>query len=278
MQTGAPWLFFFVFILMIGNWTIEAFKWRSMISKIEHVKLSRSLEAVFSGLTISFFTPNRIGEYAGRVFHLQHGKRMQATLITVIENSSQLIVTVVTGCIASILYLNDYMDVNPVFMILYRILLASFAVISVLLYFNLDLFEKFFLRFKLSEYWRQIFHVFALYSSADLLKVLLLSCLRYFVFTLQFIILLKVYGCNFPFLTSMLMIAMTFFVISVVPTFAITEITVRGLVSTYFFGKLTIDTLPVLNAAFSLWLINLVLPAVAGAIFIFHFRFDKNHR
>ena len=71
------------------------------------------------------------------------------------------------------------------------------------------------------------------------------------------------------------MIAMTFFVMSVVPTFAITEIGVRGAIAAFFFGKLTSDVLPVLNATFSLWLINLAIPALIGTFFIFHFRLES---
>jgi hypothetical protein len=88
--------------------------------------------------------------------------------------------------------------------------------------------------------------------------------------------LLKLFGCNLNTLEGLMMISLTFFVMSVVPTFTIAELGIRGAVAAYFFSKLTIDVLPVLNATFSLWLINLVIPALAGAIFIFHFRLEKN--
>jgi hypothetical protein len=234
------------------------------------------LEAVFSGLTISFFTPNRIGEYAGRVFHLKEGKRMQATFITVIENSSQLLITILTGCIASIFYMNNFVEMDVWILYIVRFLLFVLSIICVLIYFNLDVFEKIFDRFRLSEYWKKIIHVFSLYSGKDLLKVLILSFIRYIIFSLQFFILIKIYGNSFQFFSCMMMVAMTFFVMSVVPTFTIAELGIRGAVSAYFFGKLTIDVLPVVNATFSLWLINLALPALAGAFFIFHFRFEKN--
>lgn len=271
-------LFSVVFVLMLLNWLIEAVKWRYMIKKIEEVSVGRAMEAVFSGLTISFFTPNRIGEYAGRVFHLHKGKRMQATLVTVIENSSQLLVTLLSGSIACIIYMNDYMDISPMMNVLFRIMLILFCLFCLVLYFNLDLFEKFSQRFKMSEYWKQIFHVFSLYSGADLFKVLLLSLFRYLVFSIQFYLLLYAYGSYLPILPSLLMIAMTFFVMSVIPTFTLTELGVRGAIAVYFFGKLTIDVVPVLNATFSLWLINLVVPALLGAVFIFHFRLEKNER
>ena len=276
LQPGATLVFIIVFVLMLLNWTIEALKWKYMISKIEKISIGRSLEAVFSGITISFFTPNRIGEYAGRVFHLHKGIRMQATVITVIENSSQLLITILTGSIACIFYMQAYMELNSWIFLLVRILFLVLCGLCLILYFNIDLFEKIFQRFKLNEYWRQILHVFSLYSTKELMYVCLLSLARYSIFSLQFYLLLRVYGAYFTLSDGMLMIAMTFFVMSVVPTFSFAELGIRGAVSAYFFGKLTLDVLPVLNGAFSLWLINLAIPALAGAFFIFHFRLEKN--
>lgn len=276
LQPGAAFFFIIVFVLMLLNWTIEALKWKFMISKIEKVSTGRALEAVFSGITISFFTPNRIGEYAGRVFHLHKGIRMQATLITVIENSSQLLITILTGSIASIFYMQEYMELNSWIFMLMRILFVALSALCLILYFNIDLFEKIFQRFKVNEYWKQIIHVFSLYSSRELMYVCLLSLARYVIFSFQFFLLLRLYGAYFPLADGMLMIAMTFFVMSVVPTFSFAELGIRGAVSAYFFGKLTLDVLPVLNGTFSLWLINLALPALAGAFFIFHFRLEKN--
>lgn len=275
-QPQSVFLFLIVLILMFLNWTTEALKWKFMIGKIERISTGRSLEAVFSGLTVSFFTPNRIGEYAGRVFHLQEGKRMQATFITMIENSSQLLITLLTGSLACMIYMNDYMEMNSWIFILMRFMLIFFCIFCLILYFNLDLFEKFFQRFRLSEYWKQIFHVFSLYSTKELVKVLLLATVRYLIFSIQFYILLRIYGFTFQLFPCLLMMAMTFFVMAVVPTFTIAEIGIRGAVAAYFFGKLTIDVLPVLNATFSLWLINLAIPALTGAFFIFHFRLEKN--
>ena len=277
-QPESVFLFVTVFLLMFLNWFTEAVKWKFMIEKIESITTGRSLEAVFSGITISFFTPNRIGEYAGRVFHLPQGKRMQATLITIIENSSQLLVTILSGSIASILFMREYMELSPWIFQLMFILFILISILSFILYFNIDLFEKIFQRFITTDYWKKIIHVFSLYTTGDLLKVFLLSIVRYCIFSLQFYLLLRAYGSYFSAGEGILMIAMTFFVMSVVPTFTFAEIGIRSAVSAFFFGKLTVDVLPVLNAAFSLWLINLALPALLGAIFIFNFRLEKNEK
>lgn len=277
-QPGTTLLFTCVLLLMILNWLLEAMKWKYMISKIERVTLGRALKAVFSGITVSFFTPNRIGEYAGRVFHLPYGKRMQATLITIIESSSQLLVTVLTGSVAAIFYMQQYLELSPWMFKLFQILFILLSVISLFLFFNLVYLESLFSRFIKTEYWKKIIHVFALYSRSELSRVFLLSICRYAVFSLQFYLLLILFGCYLPVWEGMLMISMTFFVMSVVPTFTLTEIGIRGAVAAYFFGQLTMDVFPVLNASFSLWFINLVLPALMGAGFIFSFRLGRNER
>ena len=78
----------FVVFLMFVNWLFEAIKWKYMIAKIENISILRSLQAVFSGITVSTFTPNRIGEYGGRVFCLEKGYRIKAVFITILCSMS----------------------------------------------------------------------------------------------------------------------------------------------------------------------------------------------
>ena len=52
--------FFLVFFMMFLNWIIEAFKWKLLIKKVEDISIWTSVRAVFSGITVSTFTPNRV--------------------------------------------------------------------------------------------------------------------------------------------------------------------------------------------------------------------------
>ena len=75
-------LIFIVVLLMFVNWMLESLKWKFMIRKIEAISFFTSFRAIFSGITVSSFTPNRIGEYGGRVFCLEKSDRIQAVFIT----------------------------------------------------------------------------------------------------------------------------------------------------------------------------------------------------
>ncbi len=264
-----------VFVLMIFNWLTEAMKWKLMIDRIENISLFRSLEAVCSGLTISIFTPNRIGEFAGRVFHLEKANKIQATIITVIENISQLLVTLLVGSIASVYYLSTYAELTFIVSFLICITLLVVSFVSILAFFNMRFLESILKRLKFPQKWYAMFHVLSEYSSKELLRVFALAMLRYLIFVIQFYLLIKMYGGDSKFLPSFIMIAMTYLVITIVPSITLIELGIRGAAATYFFSKITLDILPVLNAVFSLWIINLAIPALVGALFMLNFRLGK---
>lgn len=265
-----------VLLLMFFNWLTEAVKWKLMIDRIEKISVFRSLEAVCSGLTISIFTPNRIGEFAGRVFHLEKANKIQATIITVIENISQLLATLVIGSIAATYYMATYAGLS--FVISFSICLTLIVVtfVAVLAFFNMRFLENLLKRLKFPQKWYAMFHVLSEYRTSELFRVFTLAILRYFIFVVQFYLLIRMYGGDSAFFPSLIMIAMTYLVITIVPSFTLIEFGIRGAAATYFFAMITLDIVPVLNAVFSLWIINLAIPALAGAIFMLNFRLEKS--
>ncbi len=264
-----------IFLLMFVNWYIESLKWRRMIAKIEIITPFRAFEAVLSGLTVSFFTPNRIGEYAGRVFHLGKSNRITATLITMLENSAQLVITIIFGCIGLVCYSTNYLFFPEWLYIVIWVFALVTPFICLLLYYNVSLMNGLLKKIKFFRKKHVNLDVFSMFSKWDLTSVLLLSAFRYFVFSLQFYLLLRLFGMYIPLLPGFYTIALSFFVITLIPTFAIAELGVRAGVTVYLFSKISYDHFPVINTSFSLWFINLVVPAIIGAFFILNFRLKR---
>lgn len=276
ISSGANiYCFLLVFLLMLMNWAVEAIKWRSVIQRLESITFWRALEAVFSGITISLFTPNRIGEYAGRVFHLETADRIEATLVTVLENFSQLVITLVFGSVATIFYLHLYSDIPAYLENALMTLALMVASSSLLFYYNVSLVEVIVRKFRKSGPWDKYFAVFSSFSNSQLTKLLALASIRYLIFSYQFYILLLLFGVAVPYLTAMVLIAVTYLLMSIVPTFALTELGVRGAIATFFFVNVTGNLQGVINASFSLWLINLAIPALLGVFFVFEFKFVR---
>jgi uncharacterized membrane protein YbhN (UPF0104 family) len=62
-----------VLLLMFVNWSIEAIKWKISIKKVQQVSFGKALQAVLSGVSFAVSTPNRMGEYLGRVLYMNEG-------------------------------------------------------------------------------------------------------------------------------------------------------------------------------------------------------------
>lgn len=262
-------------LLMFMNWGLESQKWRLMIRKIERISFGRSVKAVLTGITVSFFTPNRVGEFGGRILHLHQSNRIKGALITVLCSMSQLAITIVVGSLALILYLQALFSGQPflfdtillglVLLILFT--MVSFLYPSVILYF-LNKFS-FFSRF--SRYT----DVFNQYKAYEQLQVFMLSLLRYLVFSVQYLLILKVFNVEVPVLKAFQAISLTFLVITLVPTIALTEIGIRGSAALFFIGFYSVNTFGILTASFTLWLINLVIPSLAGSLFVLQVKLNR---
>ena len=174
-------LIILVIIMMFMNWFLEALKWRFLISKIEKISILRSIQAIFSGITVSSFTPNRVGEYGGRVFCLEKADRIQAVLITIIGSMAQLITTIVFGLVGILLLpnliptfdvlLSEFIFAYPI--MLFIVILLN--VILVTLFLNASVFSFLLSRFKLLSAFNKYNDVFSFYNFTELLEVLLYS-------------------------------------------------------------------------------------------------------
>lgn len=287
-----------IIILMLVNWGIESFKWKYLIKKNEKISLLKSFTAVLSGITVSTFTPNRIGEFFGRVFVLKKTNPWKGAFITIIGSFSQLIVTLWIGlpCIIFVLYnyrkellKTIFFDLFSQKILFYNLLFLAIIInIGLLLfYFNLINIKKIRFVFKNKTLKKLFDHlsVFGEYSFKELIIVLTLSTLRYFVFTLQFILTLHFFKVEIPLILSFCMIASLYYTMAAIPTVALTELGVRGslalLLLPLFYEQNSIVTdeikMNVFSSSIFLWIINLVIPALIGSIFVLRLKFfNKN--
>ena len=270
-----------VLFLMFLNWFLEALKWRYMISKIEKVSIYTSLKAVFAGITVSSFTPNRVGEYGGRVFYLEKADRLKGVIITFIGSMSQLLITILFGSISFII-LSELLFESKIFFsaiskfkLLVFLLLFLFNVFVFYFFYNVHSFISFFNLNKYINRFKQYIQTFTIYNSSELTNILLFSFSRYIVFSIQFLILLNVFEIDSSTFHSMLSVMLIFLVVSVIPTIVVAEIGVRGSVAIYVFSLFTINSIGVFSSTLLLWIINLVIPSLIGIYFVFNLNFFR---
>ena len=95
-----------VFLLMFINWWFEALKWKWAVATLQKISLGKAYKAILSGVSFSVSTPNRIGEYLGRILYMDENSRLKAIALTIVCSISQLIITLLCGLIG-ILILKD---------------------------------------------------------------------------------------------------------------------------------------------------------------------------
>lgn len=264
-----------VFILMFFNWGLEARKWQKLVKPLEPISFLRAFSAIMSGVSLSINTPNRIGEYGGRILYLKNHNKLKAIAATIVGSFSQLIVTVIFGLIGLLYYINNFTLVKensyfpPNFWekIVFGIL-AVICVLTILLYFRLQIILAVFEKIRFLRKAKVFVQIIVRYSSGDLRYLLLLSALRYVVFSAQYLILLDALGLEFLWWQAFLLNSVIYLVMAVVPTIAIAELGIRGKVSIYFLGLLSTNTAVIIAATGGIWLINLCLPAVLGSVLL----------
>ena len=100
----------------------------------------------------------------------------------------------------------------------------------------------------------------------ELRRVIGWSAARYGVFTAQYLVLLTAYGISVDPVAGGAAIGTIFLVQSVLPNLAVLEPLKRGSVAFYLLGAYTGNELGVVAASATLWVLNLLIPAVAGYV------------
>ena len=276
LRPGNYYYLYMVFMLLPANILTDTFIWRFLVRKIEVINIKTSIKAVLSGMTMSIFTPNRIGEIASRIFVLKRENRKAAIFSSAAGKLASLVITVFLGLISSVLFLILYSsDVflagNKIYY--FGIPIIILGIIIILLYIFLPEFSLKISGLKIFSKIRQPLFVLTSYKRTELLKVLILSFLRYIIYTSQFLLILFFFNVNLTIQEAYITISLTYLFLSFIPSIALAEIGIRGSVSLFFIGYFSDNTIGILAASTCIWIINVVLPAIAGSVLLYKIKF-----
>jgi len=257
-----------VSVLMLLNWGLESRKWRILVCEVERISRWRAFMATLAGTPIGLITPNRVGEFVGRVLFLAPEHRIAASFATALGSIAQFVVTVVLGLLGliALLFGAEHDRVSPAASAWVG-LCALVASVTVLLYFNPDLLRSAIARVPVIKRWERHAAVLGRFGNRMLTRVLLISAARYAVFSVQFALLLGALA-DVAVADALIAIPAVFLVSTLIPTVMLTELGVRGSVAVAFFATSASNEEGVFMASTVLWLINLGLPAMAGGVIL----------
>lgn len=276
------WKWWLVLCLMLVNWGIEAAKWQLLVKHLQKFSFFRSFKSVFAGCSVTMLTPNRVGEYGGRVFYIEDGNRIKAISLAVVGSISQLLVTMLMGCFG-LFFLRYFSQFNhsivSVLPQFWETILISLCVglTLILLLFYLRLGWLVRMMEKLPALQKIVKHISVLneFNNLQLVQILSLSFVRYLVFVLQYVLLLQVMDVQIAGWLCFCLMTIFYLVMAVAPTFGFIELPVRVGASWAILKLYTSNELGVGAAGLGIWLINLVVPAVIGSLLILSIKIVK---
>ena len=267
-----------VFLLMLFNWGLEAVKWKQLIARVEQISLWRAVESVFCGLTWAVFTPNRLGEYGGRVFFLSPKRRIIGVVAMTVGNIGQLVLTNVFGAIAVCVFVHRFIPLEPIIFASVCGVAAVFALFFLIFYFNIKWLNGLLLSIRFTRKYKKFYSVLARYRKRELLQILLFCLARYAVFTTQYIIMFLWLIPNLSVADIMMLVPILFFVQSTLPSLDLLDIGIRSVTALFFFKYVTTQNTAVVACIASIWLINIIIPAILGSYFVFKLNIFGNTR
>lgn len=281
MPFGAhAWKFWMVVLFVFVNWGMEARKWQLLMKAVQPISFVTAFKAVLCGVTVSLNTPNRIGEYGGRILFVHEGNRIKAVTLSIAGGMAQLIVTMLMGCMG-LTYLLFTMDTSgnlmgiSVFWI--RIFLSGSiigTIVFVFFFFRMNWLIRILEKLPYADRFSKYINVLEAFDVKILLRLLSISFFRYVVFVLQYIFMLQLLQVEQNVWSGFWIITVMFWILAIIPSFAIADLGIRGTVAKTLFSYST-NTIGILTTTFGIWFVNLFIPALIGSLLILGIKIKK---
>ncbi len=268
-HTGAGAYLYCCIGLMFVNTTLEGIRWYLLTGYAEPVSYPRAFASYLAGVAFSVITPNRVGEYPGRILYLGRVNTLKYINVSILGIAAQLWSVYLFG-LGALIYYNIAFPAMIAKVALVVCLLAN--VLAGIVYWQ---FESWVPKMGRNKWLRK----FAVYgkllqkiTKKKQIIILAISLLRFTIFTAQYLFLLRWMNVDIPMAEGFWMAALFFWILAVVPSIALTELGVRGEVSIFLFQHFSANTVGVLAATAGIWVLNLIIPSIVGSILIFRMR------
>lgn len=252
----------FILLLSVLNRFFEILKWQNLVLHLDKISLPEATKQVLGALTAGLFTPNGVGEYAGKALFFEKSKAKKIIFLNLICNGIQMILSVVFG-IFGLLYFNAQYTI-----ITTKTVLMLFGICFFL--FGILFFSKR-INFKGYSIEKLIHKINEIPKTIHQKNIFLAVC-RYLVFSHQYYFLFLAFDVDLPYFTLMATIASVYFLASSLPTFQFLDFAVKGSVAVYFFGILGVNEWIVIFISTLMWFLNVVLPVVIGSYYVMNFK------
>jgi hypothetical protein len=246
----------FILFLSFQNRFLEILKWQNLVSSFKIISVGEATKQVLAALTAGLFTPNGVGEYAGKALYYEKDKTSKIVFLNLICNGIQLILTIVFGSIG-LLLLGYWKWVLTILVVSCGLWVVGFLTKKIKIKnYSLETFLE-----KINEIPKGIHQ-----------KNIWLGIGRYLTFSHQYYFLFLAFDVHIPYLPLMATIATVYFLASSLPNFQFLDFAVKGSLGIYFYGLLNVNEWIVVFVTTLMWFLNIVIPVAIGSFYVLKFK------
>lgn len=255
-------------LLMPLNWWCEIRKWQLLSGAFSHnIGAWQASKVVLAGAAVSALTPNRVGDYVGRILLVAAPERWKTIAASLTGSFAMLLGILGPGlaCALAYLHLRGMDEGWPWFVMPLIVVLSALGFAALLvIYFNVRLLVPLFFRFKFSKKWLRHLVFLRHYDWPILARTLGYSLLRFGIYSVQYYCMAAFFSFAPSLMEGIAAIGTIYLVQTGIPLPPLTGLAVRGSVAIEVWGYWQTNELLVLSATFGLWILNVVLPALVG--------------
>ena len=267
-----------VVVLMPVNWLIETLKWHPFLRRYDPVSSTKAFYAVMAGISFALFTPNRMGEYAGRLLYVRPENHWKSLMINAVGGVAQYLVLLTGGILGGLWFAGRFLQWNQSDIQTVTVFALLGLGILYYIFFNIRHIVPVARRLpwlrKLKPYVRDVV-LLEQFRRRDLLLILCWSAVRYGIYCTQYVLLLHFFSIKAGFWGAYAGVATIYLLQTIVPLPAVAGLLVRGNLAVFVWAFFGGNELSSLAATFVLWIINLILPALVGTFSLFHVSITK---
>ncbi len=241
------------------------------MSPFVNLPFLQALKAILAGVTISILTPNRIGEYAGRIMEIDAKYNWKGVIATLVGSLAQMIILLSMGIIGMAYFVSHVYEIEAYPLVSGIIISIGFVGLLLFIYFQVDLVVPMIRKWPLGKYKKQIYRqLLSLrkYPSFLLINTLGISLSRYLVYTLQYYWILLFFGIAPSLSLSLSGISTIFLLQTSIPLPVFMGLLLRGEIAIEIWGHFGYNELSIMASSLLLFIINLTIPALLGLMII----------
>ncbi len=264
-----------VFMLMPINWLLETYKWRRLVNHRDAMTGPQAFQGVLMGVALGLFTPNGVGEFAGRVWVVKDDQREKAVSSSIAGSLAQLCITITIGGAFVVFFTSQF--VAQEWLRTAQVLAVLTVVIGIISYYKMPVIASIILsKISFFDRYDKFRTSLSSFSRKALSEAYFWSLLRYIVFCSQLGILIYAIGEfeMYEVIGLVSLIPVYYYVQTIIPTVALSEIGVRGMIMMFLFSGVLMES-EVLLISFLIWVINLIIPGLIGLLFLAKTKFVK---